>query len=132
MSQAQILLDHFVGDFLRGLAMRDARVIEALDRAHCSVEDPSTPPQLEFRLSALFDALCISSKEHGLPIQFSDWDSTFRKFCRLLMTPWPDSAIATIGYRIKLSHRGSSLATTRYRLLPPNNSFKPNPLRGSA
>jgi hypothetical protein len=132
MSQAHILLVHFKTDFLRGLAMRDERVIGSLRRAHCSVLDASTPPLLEFRLPAIFDALCISAQEHGLPTKVSNWDKTFRKFCRLLMTPWPDAEIASSGYGISLSHRGNSLATTSYKLLPRNNSFKPNPLRGSA
>ena len=122
MSQARILLKHFKADFLHGLAIRSERVLEALERANCPVLDTSIPPSLEFRLSALFDALCISCQAHGVAVTVSDWSATFSHFCQLLMAPWPDAAITSAGYTIKQSHRGNSYATMRYKLLPTDQS----------
>lgn len=132
MSQAQTLLEHFTTDFLRGLAIRDPRIIHSLHQAQSPVVDPAIPPKLEFKLAMLFEALCLSSHEYGVSIDVRDWDSAFRKFCSLLMNPWPDSAISAAGYRIELSHRGNSLANTSYRLIPSSNLSKSNPLSGSA
>lgn len=125
MSQesAQIAFGH-LGTFLLGLAARDSVVLDALDRAHCPVVDSSATPSLTFSLSALFDALCISSQASGIVPPAKDWQGTFQKFCRLFMFSWPDATIAAAGYSVKIVHRSNSYAASRYELLPHNQSSK--------
>ncbi len=116
MSQEQILLDHFKGSFLQGLAMSDPRVITSLHRAYCLDKEITAPLEFEFPLSSLFEALCISCGEHELEIQINNWKASFDKFCQLLMSPWPEQEIAAAGYKIKLVRRSRSLATTHYKI----------------
>jgi hypothetical protein len=121
---AQVLLDHFKSDFLRGLASRDERILDSLCRAHCAVTDDSRPPYVRFKLSELFDALCILAQASDAEVSFNDWNSTFKKFCDLLVSRWPWDAIAGAGYNVGLFHRGNSLAATSYELVPRDGSSK--------
>jgi hypothetical protein len=121
---AQVPLDHFESDFLRGLASRDDRVLDSLCRAHCAVTDDARPPYVRFKLAELFDALCISVQASGAVVSFNDWNGTFKKFCDLLMSRWPCDAITAAGYELRLFHRGNSLATISYELVPRDGSSK--------
>lgn len=130
-AQAQLLLEHFTSKFLQGLFACDEVVLGALSRVDHPVLDTSSPPALTIRLDKLFDALCLSVQMHGASVNFIDWGKTFKHFSRMLMHPWPDTAIASAGYSIKIADRGNSNASLTVTLLP-NNLFKPTPLRGSA
>ena len=125
MSQesAKLVFGHFEA-FLQGLAVRDAVVLDSLARAHCPVVDTSAKPSLTFSLSSLFDALCTSSRASGMMVPVNDWQSTFKKFCRLLMFPWPDATIDAAGYRLRAVQSSRSYAASRYELLPHNQSSK--------
>jgi len=117
MSQEQILLDHFKGSFLQGLAMSDPRVTNfPAPRPIAWNKEITAPLEFEFPLSSLFEALCISCGEHELEIQINNWKASFDKFCQLLMSPWPEQEIAAAGYKIKLVRRSRSLATTHYKI----------------
>jgi len=109
------LFRHFIDTFLPKLHAKDALVLSALHRADCPLPESSGPPDLCIKLGTMFEALCISAQLHGLEAEVNDWGKSFKRFTKLLMDPWPLSAIAAAGYRVDLHHRSSSHVNCEYR-----------------